>query len=233
MDGISGIKIYNKLEVNSKFLPTKYGDTLNFIITGVNHSLKDNDWETNLETIVMPKTTKIDSLDINIATISKVIVAAAAARSSSGDSYITSRDNNPFNIISTTDSQNFRGVTGTKIATNSGKSFLVFDTLENGVRAGLINLSKYFTVRRLLTVKDIIDVYAGGSEGYIDFVVSELQIYWKKSTTSTTKLPDFKGKTETNENAIKMFRTLAKAILKFEGGRNALSTADAFPITDL
>jgi hypothetical protein len=227
MDGISGIKIYNKLEVNSKFLPTKYGDTLNFIITGVNHKLQNNDWETNLETIVMPKTTKIDSLGLNITKIKQIVQTA------SGNSYITARDNNPFNVISTSDSQKFRGVTGTKIATNSGKSFLVFDTLENGVRAGLINLSKYFTVRRLLTVKAIIDVYAGGSEKYINFVVSELQTYWKKSTTSTTKLPDFKGKTETDESAIKMFRTLAKAILKYEGGRNALSAVDAFPITDL
>jgi len=70
MDGISGIKIYNKLEVNSRFLPTRYGETLNFIITGVSHRLQDNDWETVLETIVMPKTTAIDKLDIDIAAIS-------------------------------------------------------------------------------------------------------------------------------------------------------------------
>jgi hypothetical protein len=76
MDGISGIKIYNKLEVNSKFLPTKYGDTLNFIITGVNHKLQNNDWETNLETIVMPKTTKIDSLGLNITKIKQIVQTA-------------------------------------------------------------------------------------------------------------------------------------------------------------
>jgi len=70
MDGISGIKIYNKLNVNSEFLPTRYGDTLNFIITGVNHKLQNNDWETNLETIVMPKTSKINNLDINITAVS-------------------------------------------------------------------------------------------------------------------------------------------------------------------
>jgi hypothetical protein len=69
MDGISGIKIYNKLNVNSKFLPPRYGDTLNFIITGVSHKLQNNDWETNLETIVMPKTSKIESFDISYNTI--------------------------------------------------------------------------------------------------------------------------------------------------------------------
>jgi hypothetical protein len=70
MDGISGIKIYNKLNVDSSFLPTRYGETLNFIITGVNHRLQNNDWETTLETIVMPKTSKIDALDINITAVS-------------------------------------------------------------------------------------------------------------------------------------------------------------------
>ncbi len=65
MDGISGIKIYNKLNVNSEFLPTRYGETLNFIITGVNHRLQNNDWETNLDTIVIPKTSKIEGLDID------------------------------------------------------------------------------------------------------------------------------------------------------------------------
>lgn len=69
MDGISGIKIYNKLNVNSKFLPPRYGDTLNFIITGVNHRLQNNDWETILDTIVMPKTSKIEALDIDFTTL--------------------------------------------------------------------------------------------------------------------------------------------------------------------
>jgi len=76
MDGISGIKIYNKLNIDSSFLPIRYGKTLNFIITGVNHRLQNNDWETTLETIVMPKTSKIDVLDINIKAIAKAITTA-------------------------------------------------------------------------------------------------------------------------------------------------------------
>jgi len=73
MDGISGIKIYNKLNVNSSFLPVRYGKTLNFIITGVNHRLQNNDWETTLETIVMPKTSKVDALDIGVTAIARAI----------------------------------------------------------------------------------------------------------------------------------------------------------------
>jgi len=53
MDGISGIKIYNALNVSTRFLPSNYPDSLKFIIKGVNHSLKDNDWETNIETVTI------------------------------------------------------------------------------------------------------------------------------------------------------------------------------------
>jgi hypothetical protein len=51
MDGIGGIKIYNKVTINTSFLPSNYPETLKFIITGVNHKLSDNDWVTSLETI--------------------------------------------------------------------------------------------------------------------------------------------------------------------------------------
>jgi hypothetical protein len=56
LDGISGIKIYNKLNINNKFLPSNYPESLNFIITKVNHNISNNNWETSLSTISMPKT---------------------------------------------------------------------------------------------------------------------------------------------------------------------------------
>jgi len=56
MDGISGIKIYNKLHVDTRFLPKAYGDNLNLIVTGVNHKLSNDDWETDIEATVIPKT---------------------------------------------------------------------------------------------------------------------------------------------------------------------------------
>jgi hypothetical protein len=55
LDGISGIKIYNRVQVNVDFLPSNYPDTLEFIITGVNHRLSDNDWITSLETTATSK----------------------------------------------------------------------------------------------------------------------------------------------------------------------------------
>ncbi len=55
MDGLSGVKIYNRVKVNTSFLPTNYGETLSFIVTGVNHKLSGNEWVTNLDTIATTK----------------------------------------------------------------------------------------------------------------------------------------------------------------------------------
>jgi hypothetical protein len=55
MDGLSGIKIYNKLNVDTSFLPSTYGNNLDLIVTGVSHRLQNQDWETSIETTVIPK----------------------------------------------------------------------------------------------------------------------------------------------------------------------------------
>lgn len=65
MDGISGMKIYNKIHVNTSFLPSNYGKTLDLIVTGVTHNLSNNDWETNIESTVIPKSQNL--LDLNIS----------------------------------------------------------------------------------------------------------------------------------------------------------------------
>ena len=57
LDGISGVKIYNRIKLNSKFLPSNYPNTLEFLIKQVNHSLSNNVWETKLETITIPIST--------------------------------------------------------------------------------------------------------------------------------------------------------------------------------
>ena len=55
IDGLSGIKIYNKLRVDTSFLPAGYTKTLDFIVTGIEHKLKDGDWETVIKTTMIPK----------------------------------------------------------------------------------------------------------------------------------------------------------------------------------
>jgi hypothetical protein len=51
MEGIGGIKIYNSVNVDTRFLPSDYPDSLKFIIKGVDHSLQDGKWTTTIETV--------------------------------------------------------------------------------------------------------------------------------------------------------------------------------------
>jgi predicted chitinase len=82
MDGLSGIKIYNKLHVNTRFLPSNYGKTLDLIVTGVSHELNGHDWETQIEATVIPKTTQSKGTQITIENIKEDIQAVGAAGSS-------------------------------------------------------------------------------------------------------------------------------------------------------
>ena len=62
MDGLSGIKIYNELNVDTSFLPQGYSKTLKFIVTGVDHKLSKNDWETTIHTTLIPTTSNVSKI---------------------------------------------------------------------------------------------------------------------------------------------------------------------------
>lgn len=83
MDGISGIKIYNKINIDTSFLPSNYGDTLDFIITGVNHSLQNNDWTTEITTMAIPGTqddfTPLATKDIGTTNTSETVELPSGA----------------------------------------------------------------------------------------------------------------------------------------------------------
>ena len=54
-DGLSGIRIFDKLTIDSRFLPKNYGETLNFIITELDHVIENNKWVTKVGTQSIPK----------------------------------------------------------------------------------------------------------------------------------------------------------------------------------
>jgi hypothetical protein len=58
MNGISGVKIFNSLSVDTSFLPNNYPKALRFITKAINHKISNQDWETTLETLVIPETHK-------------------------------------------------------------------------------------------------------------------------------------------------------------------------------
>lgn len=55
MDGISGMRIYDQVKIDTRFLPSYYNDYLIFIIKGLSHSFNGNRWVTKVETIAQPK----------------------------------------------------------------------------------------------------------------------------------------------------------------------------------
>ena len=52
-DGLSGIKIYNAINADTRFLPPNYPEALKFIIKGVNHKISQNGWDTTIDTVVI------------------------------------------------------------------------------------------------------------------------------------------------------------------------------------
>ena len=55
LEGLSGIRIYDKLRVDTRMIPNYYPQVLEWIIKGVSHSIQNNQWITSLETIAVPK----------------------------------------------------------------------------------------------------------------------------------------------------------------------------------
>jgi hypothetical protein len=54
MDGLSGMKIFNKYNIDSTFLPENYPQSMEFVITNVSHAIQNNIWTTNITSIAIP-----------------------------------------------------------------------------------------------------------------------------------------------------------------------------------
>jgi len=61
VDGLSGVKIYNKLNIDQNFLPANYPDALNFITMKANHKIENNVWDSSYECFSIPASTKLPS----------------------------------------------------------------------------------------------------------------------------------------------------------------------------
>jgi hypothetical protein len=55
LDGLSGMKIFQKYTITDEFLPQSYRDNIEFIIKGLNHTIDESGWVTNIEGQFMPK----------------------------------------------------------------------------------------------------------------------------------------------------------------------------------
>ena len=73
LEGISGIKIYNYVKVDTRFLPSNYPDNLKFIIKGVNHKISANNWETSLETVVIANSSSKNGKPLSYNQIKEIV----------------------------------------------------------------------------------------------------------------------------------------------------------------
>ena len=62
IDGMSGFKIFDMLDVNTEFLPSSYPKALKFLLRKINHKVSRNVWETSLGTFSVPVSKKAPSL---------------------------------------------------------------------------------------------------------------------------------------------------------------------------
>jgi len=84
IDGISGIKIYQGFIANSSFLPKNYGETMQFIITGITHTIENNTWLTKIETNLVPASVVAATSNQSFSGISAAKGATATQGSTSG-----------------------------------------------------------------------------------------------------------------------------------------------------
>jgi hypothetical protein len=55
MDGLSGMRIYESYTADTRLLPPRYKDAIQFIVTGISHRIQNNDWTTTITSISGPK----------------------------------------------------------------------------------------------------------------------------------------------------------------------------------
>ena len=54
LDGLAGMKIYQKYTIDSAFLPSNYPTSLNFLLKGITNTIENNEWITTLESFAIP-----------------------------------------------------------------------------------------------------------------------------------------------------------------------------------
>jgi hypothetical protein len=66
MDGLSGMKIYSKFLIDTKYLPANYPDNADFLIKGIEHKIENNKWTTNISSIVISQGTSNASGQVDV-----------------------------------------------------------------------------------------------------------------------------------------------------------------------
>jgi hypothetical protein len=55
MDGLSGMKIFQKFDLDASYLPSNYPDAVEILIKGISHTIQNNIWDTTIESVIVGK----------------------------------------------------------------------------------------------------------------------------------------------------------------------------------
>jgi hypothetical protein len=55
MDGLSGMKIFQKFDLDSSYLPANYPDAVEILIKGISHTIQNNIWDTTIDSVIVGK----------------------------------------------------------------------------------------------------------------------------------------------------------------------------------
>jgi hypothetical protein len=183
MDGISGIKIYNELALDTSFLPAGYTKTTDFIVTGIDHKIQGGDWETNINVTLIPKTGPIDNI------ITSSISFAAQSEETQVDT--SPRSNSP---LSTTPNISGPGLDPIKqliVSVESGGDYDIYNfgtSGGGGIRTSTPG-SKYYSANAVkLTDKTITQVLSLQSGAENLFAVGKYQTIPTTLRSVATKL---------------------------------------------
>jgi lysozyme len=66
IDGLSGMKVYQKFTVSNEYLPSNYPQSLEFIITSLTNTIQNNKWTTQIESLALPKVTTQNKLSLEL-----------------------------------------------------------------------------------------------------------------------------------------------------------------------
>jgi len=97
IDGLSGMKVYQKYTADTEFLPSNYPKSLEFLIKGVIHEIKDNQWITTLESLAIPKNPfgETDAFNVGEPSTGKPSSRAQGASTSVRGNNFTTNSNYP------------------------------------------------------------------------------------------------------------------------------------------
>ena len=135
MDGISGVRIFDTLKLDTRFLPKNYQNSLDFIIRTVSHEIGlDNKWNTKLQTFAVPKTKGKNQAKITTSKALSTILESVVQPPNEIPNYFYS--NNPIIL-------DYYSTIGNYVATSNGYREVELDAILYALNSSSYVQNKY------------------------------------------------------------------------------------------